>query len=167
VDQGSSIGLSLVKGADDVHSALENASAYGDMVMAEKYVPGKELTVPILGETPLPVIEICPSHTFYDYECKYTPGMTQYLVPAPIPDPLTEEISCLALKVFKLLGLRDIARIDFRLDEHGCPLCFEANTLPGMTATSLVPKSAAQAGIDFSELVHRIADLAYQRKRNS
>lgn len=167
VDQGSSIGLSLIKSADDVHLALENASIYGDMIMAEKYVPGKELTVPILGETPLPVIEICPSHTFYDYECKYTPGMTEYLVPAPIHDTLTEEISYLALKVFKLLGLRDIARIDFRLDEHGCPLCFEANTLPGMTATSLVPKSAAQAGIDFSELVHRIAELAYQRKRNS
>ena len=92
--------------------------------------------------------------------------MTEYLVPAPIPDSLASEISSIALKVFKILGLRDIARIDFRLDIDGRPLCFEANTLPGMTSTSLVPKSAREAGIDFPELVTCIAEMAYQRRNN-
>ena len=90
--------------------------------------------------------------------------MTEYLVPAPIQDDLKQEITSYALKVFNYLGLRDIARIDFRLDSHNHPLCFEANTLPGMTETSLVPKSAQAAGIDFPELVNRIAEMAYQRK---
>lgn len=164
VDQGSTIGLSVVREPHDVNTAIEKAAAYGEMIMAEKYIQGKELSVPILGDTSLPVIEIRPSHEIYDYECKYKPGMTEYFVPAPIPDTLTSEINSLALKVFNVLGLRDIARIDFRLDENDRPLCFEANTLPGMTATSLVPKSAAKKGIDFPELVSKIAEFAYQRK---
>ena len=131
--------------------------------MIEAYITGSELTVPVLGDRALPVIEIRPSHKIYDYECKYTPGMTEYLVPAPITDDLASELCSIALKVLKILALRDIARIDFRLDTNGRPLCFEANTLPGMTGTSLVPKSANAAGIDFPELVTRIAEMAYQR----
>ncbi len=136
---------------------------YSQCIMIESYIPGSELTVPVLGDKALPVIEIRPSHKIYDYKCKYTPGMTEYLVPAPIPESLASEISSIALNVFNILGLRDFARIDFRLDKNGRPLCFEANTLPGMTATSLVPKSARAAGIDFPELVSRIAEMAYQR----
>ena len=164
VDQGSTIGLSVVKKPQDINAALDKASVYGNTIMAEKYISGKELSVPVLGSRALPVIEIRPSHEIYDYECKYEPGMTEYIIPAPIPDTLTTEISSLALKAFNVLGLKDFARIDFRLDEHNRPLCFEANTLPGMTATSLVPKSAAKAGIDFPELVSTIAEFAYQRK---
>ncbi len=164
VDQGSTIGLSVVKDHGGIQAAIEKSSAYGEKIMIEKYIPGKELTVPILGDKSLPVIEIRPSHGIYDYDCKYTPGMTEYLIPAPISNTLTSELSSLALKAFEILGLRDIARIDFRLDENGRPQCFEANTLPGMTSTSLVPKSAAKAGIDFPELVHTIAEFAYQRK---
>ena len=167
VDQGSSIGLSMVKTPKEIQTAIDKSTAYGEKIMVEKYTSGKELSIPILGDKVLPVIEIRPSHKIYDYECKYKPGMTEYFVPAPIPDKLISEVSSLALKAFNILGLRDIARIDFRLDENDRPLCFEANTLPGMTTTSLVPKSAAKAGIDFPELVTKIAELAYQRKRKS
>jgi len=166
VDQGSTIGLSVVRKSGDIPLAIETAGGFGDTIMVEKYITGKELSVPILAGHALPVIEIRPSHEIYDYECKYTPGMTEYRVPAPIPEALASETGSLALRVFDILGLRDIARIDFRLDEHNRPLCFEANTLPGMTATSLVPKSAERAGIDFHELVSTIAHCAYQRKRN-
>ena len=164
VDQGSTIGLSVIKDPHNVNAAIVKAAAYCEKIMVEKYIQGKELSVPILGNTSLPVIEIRPSHEIYDYECKYKQGMTEYFIPAPIPDTLTSHISSMALKAFNILGLRDIARIDFRLDENDRPLCFEANTLPGMTATSLVPKSASKKGIDFPELVSKIAEFAYHRK---
>jgi len=163
-DQGSTIGLSLVKQSSDLSAAIEKAAGFSSKIMIESYITGSELTVPILGEQALPVIEIRPSHEIYDYECKYTSGMTEYLVPAPISDDLRTEITDIALRVFTMLGLQDIARIDFRLDADGKPLCFEANTLPGMTATSLVPKSARAAGIDFPELVSQIAEMAYRRR---
>lgn len=164
VDQGSTIGLTVVKEPDQLTGAVETAAMVGNQIMAESYLPGKELSVPVLGDRALPVIEIRPSHETYDYECKYTAGMTQYLVPAPIHGNLAEEIQSLAGMAFRVLGLRDAARIDFRLDAAGKPFCLEANTLPGMTATSLVPKSASAAGIDFPELVSRIAEMACNRK---
>jgi D-alanine-D-alanine ligase len=164
VDQGSTIGLSLVRGPDELPGALEMAASAGTRILAESYLPGKELSVPVLGDRALPVIEIRPSHELYDYECKYTSGMSQYFTPAPIPKRLADEIAETALAAFRALGLRDIARIDFRLDRENRPVCLEANTLPGMTATSLVPKSAAVAGIDFPDLVTRISEMAYQRK---
>ncbi|MBA7481624.1 D-alanine--D-alanine ligase B [subsurface metagenome] len=163
-DLGSTIGLTVVRNPAELEEAVSTASGFSDKIMAESYICGKELSVPILIKTALPVIEIRPSHEIYDYECKYTSGLTEYFVPAPIPDNLAEEIKSYALKISTLLGLRDIARIDFRLDTNNCPLCFEANTLPGMTGTSLVPKSAARAGIDFTRLVTMIAESAYQRK---
>jgi len=163
VDQGSTIGLSLVIQSSDLPAAIEKAAVFSPKIMIESYISGSELTVPILGGQALPAIEIRPTHEIYDYECKYTPGMTEYLVPAPISDDLRFEIAKIALQVFTILGLQDIARIDFRLDADGKPLCFEANTLPGMTATSLVPKSARAAGIDFPELVSQIAEMAYRR----
>ncbi len=166
VDQGSTIGLTVVKNSEQVRKAVETAAGVGNRIMVEAYIPGKELSVPVLGDHALPAIEIRPSHETYDYECKYSSGMTQYFVPAPIPEELAEETRESALKAFRILGLRDIARIDFRLDVEGKPSCLEANTLPGMTATSLVPKSAAAAGIDFPELVERIAGMACQRKGN-
>ncbi|MBT4485308.1 MAG: D-alanine--D-alanine ligase [Candidatus Latescibacteria bacterium] len=163
-DSGSTVGLSLVNEPSELPSAIDIASKYSGMIMVESYISGCELTVPVLGSNALPVIEIRPSHKIYDYECKYTPGMTEYFVPAPITEELASELKSIAMKVFNILGLRDIARIDFRLDSNGRPLCFEANTLPGMTSTSLVPKSAQAAGIDFPELVTRIAEMAYQRR---
>lgn len=164
VDQGSTIGLTVVKSPSELPEAIELAAQYSENIMIEAYIPGSELTVPILGDMPLPVIEIRPSHEIYDYKCKYTSGMTEYLVPAPIGEKLALEIQGIAVKVFNLLGLRDIARIDFRLDSMRRPLCFEANSLPGMTGTSLVPKSAQAAGIDFTELTTQIAEMAYNRR---
>ncbi len=159
-DLGSTIGLTVVESETALAEACETAFSYSGKIMIEAYIPGSELTVPVLGDTALPVIEIKPSHAIYDYECKYTPGMTDYLVPAPIGDELAADLGDTALRVFRLLGLRHIARIDFRLDAGGIPLCFEANTLPGMTGTSLVPKSARAAGIEFPDLVTRIAEMA-------
>lgn len=164
VDQGSSVGMFVVKNSETLKFALNKAFSISETIMAEKYISGKELSVPILGETALPVIEIRPSHGIYDYECKYTAGMTEYIVPAEISKALEKEIKIYALKAFKALGLRDIARIDFRLDKNGKPMCLEANTLPGMTETSLVPKSSAKAGMDFPDLVSEIAGMAFNRK---
>jgi D-alanine-D-alanine ligase len=164
VDQGSTIGLTVVKKPGRLAEAVENASKINPRIMVEAFLPGKELTVPILSGKALPIIEIRPSHETFDYECKYITGMTRYIVPAPITKGLSTKISAIAEQVFKVLGLRDIARIDFRLDGDGHPVCLEANSLPGMTATSLVPKSAAASGMDFSQLVTAIAEMAYQRK---
>ena len=163
-DQGSTIGLTIVRDPSELHGAVDHALAFSSQIMVEKYITGKELTVPILGEQALPAIEIRPTHEIYDYECKYVSGMCSYVIPAEVSEKIAQDITRYAQDVFRLFGLRDIARIDFRLDEHDCPLCFEANTLPGMTNTSLVPKSAAKAGIDFTELVSKIAQGAYNRK---
>lgn len=164
VDQGSSVGISIVDESREIEEALGNAGQYGGEVMAEKFISGAELSVPVLGNEALPVIEIRPTHAMYDYECKYTAGKSEYMVPAPITGELSRELQRYALKISSCLGLRDYGRIDFRLDEDGNPFCFEANTLPGMTSTSLVPKSAASADIDFPTLVSRITEMAFQRK---
>lgn len=163
-DQGSTVGLSLVNGPSDLPEAVAAATGYADKIIAEAYLSGAELTVPIVAGQALPVIEIRPSRELYDYECKYTPGMTEYLVPAPVSADFAARLQELALRVWRVLDLRDVARIDFRLDAEGEPRCLEANTLPGMTATSLVPKSARAAGIEFPELVSRIAASAMCRK---
>ena len=125
--------------------------------MLEAYVPGRELTVGVLGGLALPVGEIIPKHEIYDYECKYVAGMAEELFPAPLPEALREECQRLALAAYAALKLRGCARIDFRLDPEGGLFCLEANTLPGMTGTSLVPQAALAAGIGFPELCERIA----------
>ena len=164
VDEGSTIGLSIVRKQSELENAIAYAAGFSKKIMVESFIGGKELSVPVLVDRPLPVIEIRPSHEIYDYDCKYIAGMSEYSIPAPIPDNLTEEVTSYAMEVYNVLGLRDIARIDFRLDDDNRPLCFEANTLPGMTSTSLVPKSAAKADIDFTKLITLIAESAYKRK---
>lgn len=128
----------------------------------ERYVKGRELTVSILGDQPLPPIEIRPKKGIYDYESKYTPGMTEYLCPAPVDGEIVAQMQAYALRAFKVLKLRGYARVDFILAKEQL-FCLEANTLPGMTATSLFPKAAAAAGIAFPELCDRIAALAAER----
>ena len=155
--QGSTVGLSIVKATEELPAAITEAFRHDDEVMLEAYVPGRELTVAVLGNAALPVGEIIPRHDIYDYECKYTPGMAEELFPAPIPDALRDEAQRLALVAYDALKLRGCARIDFRLDPDGRLFCLEANTLPGMTGTSLVPQAAMAAGIDFPELCERIA----------
>jgi D-alanine-D-alanine ligase len=158
--QGSTVGLSLVKKRGGLASAIEEASKYDDEVMIERFVPGRELTVGILGDIALPVGEIFPKHEIYDYECKYTAGMASEEFPAKLSKEATEKIQQQALAAFKALKLRGYARIDFRLTTEGEFYCLEANTLPGMTELSLIPQGAAAMGISFPELCERIVRLA-------
>ena len=154
--QGSTVGLSIVRKREELAAAVAEAFLYDDEVMIEQFVTGRELTVGILDGEALPVGEIIPKHEIYDYECKYTPGMAEEVFPAQIPSDRAREAQELARKAFQALKLRGCARIDFRMTEDGSLFCLEANTLPGMTGTSLIPQAAAAAGIEFPELCERI-----------
>lgn len=154
--QGSTVGLSIVRRREELSSAVSEAFLYDDEVMIEQFVAGRELTVGILGDEALPVGEIIPKHEIYDYECKYTAGMAEEIFPAQIPSDRAREVQELARKAFAALKLHGYARIDFRMTEDGSFFCLEANTLPGMTQTSLIPQAAAAAGITFPELCERI-----------
>jgi len=158
--QGSTIGLHLVFKADDLAAAMEDAWRYDERILVEQYIAGRELTVGILGSKALPVVEIQPLEGHYDYEAKYTRGDTAYLVPAPLPDDLTLCVQAMARQVFQLLGARDLGRVDFRLDEEGNLYILELNTIPGFTATSLLPKAAAANGLDFPTLCAQIMEQA-------
>lgn len=160
--QGSTVGLSVVKKRQDLASAVEEASKYDDEVMIERFVPGRELTVGVLGSIALPVGEIIPKHEIYDYECKYTAGMAVEEFPAKLSREATEKVQQQALAAFKALKLKGYARIDFRLTSEGEFYCLEANTLPGMTELSLIPQGAAAMGIGFPELCERIVKLALE-----
>ena len=162
--QGSTVGLSLVKAIDALAPAIEEAFRFDDEVMLERFVPGRELTVGILGDEPLPVGEIIPKHELYDYECKYTAGMAEEIFPARISEPQRIQAQQFALAAFSALKLSGYARIDFRMAEDGTLYCLEANTLPGLTEFSLIPQAAAAAGITFPELCERIVWLAPRMK---
>ena len=158
--QGSTVGLSVVKQRRDLEPAIAEALKYDDEVMIEKFIPGRELTVGVLGEIALPVGEIIPKHEIYDYECKYTAGMAIEEFPAKLAPDAAAFVQQQALEAFKALKLRGYARIDFRLTEGGEFYCLEANTLPGMTELSLIPQGAAAMGISFADLCERIVQLA-------
>ncbi len=160
---GSSVGLSVVDLLDDLPAAIAEAQTVDDEVLIEAFLPGRELTVGILDGRPLTVGEIIPEHRIFDYECKYTPGLTEEVFPAAIDAALANEIRRLAEVTHRALGLRDFSRVDFRLDGEGRPHCIEANTLPGMTATSLLPKSAAASGLSFADLCDGLLQLALRR----
>lgn len=161
--QGSSIGVVIVDKADALEGALDEAFKYGDQILVEEFIKGKELTVAILGaDEPkaLPVIEIVPNSGRYDYKSKYTKGATEYIVPARLDETVTQEVQAQALAAYMLLGCRGVARVDVMLDKDNKPYVLEVNTIPGMTATSLVPKAAAAAGISFGELCEQILFMA-------
>jgi len=158
--QGSTVGLSIVKQEADLAPAIAEAFEHDDEVMIEQFIAGRELTVGILGGEALPVGEIIPKHEIYDYECKYTAGMAEEIFPAPLTAEQTTAVQAQARQAFAALKLGGCARIDFRMSAAGEFYCLEANTLPGMTATSLIPQAAAAAGIPFPELCERIALLA-------
>jgi D-alanine-D-alanine ligase len=160
--EGSTVGLSVVKKREDLVRAVKEASRYDSEVIIERFVPGRELTVGVLGNIALPVGEIIPKHEIYDYECKYTPGMATEEFPAKISREATERVQQQALAAFKALKLGGCARIDFRLTSEGEFYCLEANTLPGMTELSLIPQGAAAMGISFPELCERIVKLAVE-----
>ena len=155
--QGSTVGLTVVKAAAELAPAVTEAFRHDDEVMLEAFVPGRELTVGVLDEAAMPVGEIIPKHELYDYECKYTPGMAEEIFPAAIPDAVRDEAQRQAMAAYHALKLAGCARIDFRLHPTDGLFCLEANTLPGMTGTSLVPQAAAAMGMDFPTLCERIA----------
>lgn len=155
-DGGSTIGLTIVHKANEMEAALCYADDNGNGILIEDYIPGRELTVTILGGMVYPIVEIVPSHESYDYECKYTEGMSDYICPANLSKSQTESIQKMSSDFYNLLQCRGYGRVDFRLDPDGTPWLLELNTLPGMTATSLVPKAVAAEGILFSELIQMI-----------
>jgi len=158
--QGSSVGLTLVRKAQDLAAAVQLAARYDDEVMVEQFIPGRELTVGVLGDVPLPVGEIVPKHELFDYEAKYTPGMSDETFPAKIATRLARQLQEYALMAHRALKLGGYSRVDFRVSPDGDIFCLEANSLPGMTRTSLFPQAAQAAGIAFPELCERICRLA-------
>ena len=155
-DEGSTIGLSICKNENEIEPAVKKAFEYSKSVIIEEYIPGREMTVGVLGQQVLPVLEIKPKHDLYDYECKYTHGMSEYEVPATISKETAKHLQSQALLAFNSLGCSSYARVDFRLAENGETFCLEVNSLPGMTSTSLVPKMAKAIGISFDELIDQI-----------
>jgi len=160
---GSTVGLSLVETPADVEAAVREAARYDDEILLETFVPGREYTVGILDGRALAVGEIVPDHTIFDYACKYTPGLTREIFPADLSPGATAEIQDLALRAHVALNLRDFSRIDFRLGDDGIPYCLEANTLPGLTSTSLLPQSARAGGVAFDDLCDTICRCVRRR----
>ena len=158
--QGSTFGLSIVNDNNELMEAIKFAGRYDDTSLIEEYIIGREITVGILGDKALPIIEIFPNHELYDFECKYSPGMSTYLCPAEISSDREKQIKRDSEKIFKLLGCSGYGRLDFLLDEHGRHFFLELNTLPGMTSTSLLPIAADQSGKSFTELVDIIIRLS-------
>jgi D-alanine-D-alanine ligase len=166
IAEGSSVGVFIVR-EDHAHPPQELTRAdwpYGERVIVEQYIPGKELTCAVMGAEALGVIEIVPTVRFYDYEAKYAPGGSKHLLPAPISPFVYQEARRLALAAHRALGCRGVSRADFRYDDRvegtGGLVCLEVNTQPGMTETSLVPELAAHAGITFDELVQWMVEDA-------
>jgi len=163
--EGSTVGLTIVEREADLEAAIETAAAYGPEVMLEEFIPGRELTVAVLGDQALPIVEIRPKTGFYDYENKYTAGRTEYFCPADLPEPLAARIRELGVRSSQVLGCRGVTRADFRLRPDDVPYCLEVNTIPGLTPLSLVPMAAKAAGLSYDQLVQRMLDLALQEWR--
>lgn len=157
-DQGSAIGLTICKEYRELEDALKLAHQFSDEVIIEEFIEGREVTVGIIGDKVLPVLEIKPKHFFYDYECKYTSGMSEYEVPAKLPTEITKIIQKYSFDAYSAVGCRGYGRIDFRLDKELKPYCLEINTLPGLTSTSLLPKAAKEIGLEFDELIKSIIE---------
>jgi D-alanine-D-alanine ligase len=159
---GSSIGLSIVGNESDLPAALELAFKFDERAILEEYIKGRELTVGILGDQALPIIEIAPKAKFFDYEAKYKSGLTEYIIPAVLEKEQADKISQAALSAHKLLGCRGCSRVDIILSEGLKPVILEINTIPGFTNMSLLPKAAKCAGIEFDELCLKLIGLAYE-----
>jgi len=165
IDQGSTIGLSVVKDSSELHTALDIAYKYSELILIESFIDGREITVPIIGNKAYSIVEIIPSHDLYDYECKYTKGMSEYICPADLGINLSGSIKDQALKIHKILDCRHYSRVDFILDKNNDPWFLEINTLPGMTETSLLPKSLKASGVEFKDVIQKIINEAINSPR--
>jgi len=163
--QGSSVGSRSASTREEMAAAVTDALKFDSAVLVEQLIEGKELTVGILGDQVLPIIEIHPLDGFYDYTNKYTKGRTEYFCPARLSPDVTALIQKLALIAHRSVGDPVYSRVDFLLEKDMNPYCLEINTIPGMTATSLLPKAAAAVGITFSQLCNRIIELSWAARR--
>ena len=164
-EEGSSVGLSIVREQAGMAEAFREAVRYGHEILLEQYIEGRELTVTLMGERVLPIVEIRPKSGFYDYESKYTAGRSDYFCPADLPEALAERVRSLGVAAARALDCRGVSRVDFRLDPHDVPWCLEVNTIPGMTPTSLVPMAAKAAGMSYEQVVQRMLELALEEAR--
>ena len=168
VDQGSTIGISIVDNEDDFKKGIKEAFALSDDIIVEQFINGKEITITVIGNNnnviALPTIEIVPENDFYDYESKYVPGMSHHIIPARISRVTDEKAKKNALLIYKNFGLRDFARIDF-IVSNGIPFALEVNTIPGFTETSLVPDAARAYGMTFDNLTAFIVNEALKRNK--
>ena len=159
--EGSSVGCHLVAEEKEWFAAFADAARFSGSALVEEYIEGRELTVGIVGDQVLPVVEIKPAAEWYDFEAKYVTGDTEYVVPAELEPKMVERLQSIALETFRCLGAEGFGRVDFRLSPEGEPYVLELNAIPGFTATSLLPKAAQAAGIGFSELCCRIMESAH------
>lgn len=160
---GSSVGVSIANDGAEYERAKEEAFRYDDEVIVEQYIKGREFSVGVMDGRALPVIEIAPRQGFYDYKNKYQAGSTVETCPAELPPEKTLEMQGMAERVFEALRMKSYARMDFMMSEAGEIFCLEANTLPGMTSTSLLPQEAAAVGIDFPELCEKILEAGVRK----
>ncbi len=160
---GSSVGVSIVRTEQEFQKALEEAFRWENEVLVEDYIKGREFSVGVIDFEALPVIEIAPVEGFYDYKNKYAAGSTVETCPADLPEELAKKMQHYAQEAAKALGLATYSRMDFLLDEENRIYCLEANTLPGMTPTSLLPQEARAAGIDFVQLCERIIQISLNK----
>ncbi len=167
VAQGSALGVHFATTPDGIEEAIQRAFVYGERVLVEERIKGKEITVAILereGVEALPVIEVrTPQGSWYDFEHRYTPGLSEHVIPAPLPKAQYERTQEIAILAHQALGCRDLSRVDFLVPNEGDPIVLEVNTLPGMTPTSLFPDAASAAGISFEALVAHLIDRALKR----
>lgn len=161
--EGSTVGLSIVKNADETERAIRKANESDPFILVEQFIDGMELTVPVLGrkdeEKALPIIEIVSKNEIYDYEAKYTDGGSEHIIPARINATLTEKIQQYAVKAHQVLGCETYSRVDFLLTDDGVPYILEVNTLPGMTPTSLFPNSAKKEKLTYDNMIERLIQL--------
>lgn len=162
--QGSSVGVYIVESRDALKKAIDDAFSYDEEILVEEFIAGRELTVGVWGgegkAEAFPIIEITTTTGRYDYESKYTKGLSKHIIPAPIGDAKTEEVKALAVKTFMACGCKGVARVDLMLAEDGTPYVIEVNSVPGMTETSLVPDAGRAMGVEFPDLCLRMLEMA-------
>ena len=171
--QGSTVGVYIIKSESELDSAIKEAAKYDSELLVEKFIPGRELTIGILGDQVLPILEIIPKGGFYDFTNKYpflnpqAGGGAEHVCPAKIDKEKTKEIQNLALRAYRAVGLQVYARVDVLLSEDGAATVLEVNTIPGMTEASLLPEAAAAAGINYVDLCRRIIELSLARGKGA
>jgi D-alanine--D-alanine ligase len=164
VSEGSSLGVSVVRAPGALAGAIAEARRYGDAVLVEAFIQGREVTVGVLGDEALPVVEIRPRHPFFDFAAKYTAGETEYLVPAPLSAGVTRAVQAAGLAAHQALGCRHLSRTDIMLTPQNVPVVLEVNTIPGFTPTSLLPKAAACRNLSYDEVCERLVLMAWHSR---